>query len=281
MKNIKYLLLLMLSISTLTSCVDDGEDLSANAEGSNVAGFTNARENISNIANGDEYTFALKMKVAGPTVMDLTNPITVTYAATAASTAIEGVHYRIDDASTILSKDNNYLGFASVVMLTDGIDAPLAGPSPVLVLIATATTGDGTVVASGKPVTVTLNYACDSNLDGAYTETIDYTRKGVFQNTTTRTVSFTKTGVGEYRTSHVGHWAPSALGGTPGFTFYDVCGIITIPGQNLVDLYSNWVVGVAGASSIDPVTGIITMDYAVESPQGTPDRVYHATYVKQ
>jgi hypothetical protein len=31
------------------------------------------------------------MKVAGPTVMDLTNPTTVTFAATAAFPAIEGV----------------------------------------------------------------------------------------------------------------------------------------------------------------------------------------------
>jgi hypothetical protein len=42
------------------------------------------------------------------------------------------------------------LGAAKVVMLTDGIIAPLAGPSPV-VLIATATTGDGKVIASGTP----------------------------------------------------------------------------------------------------------------------------------
>jgi hypothetical protein len=55
----------------------------------------------------------------------------------------------------------------------------------------------------------------------------------------------------------------------------DVCGVITVPGQNLVDLYSNWVVGIAGASSIDEATGVITIDYAIESPQGTPDRLYH------
>jgi hypothetical protein len=48
-----------------------------------------------------------------------------------------------------------------------------------------------------------------------------------------------------------------------------VCGVITVPGQNLVDLYSNWVVGIAGASSIDEATGVITIDYAIESPQNT------------
>jgi hypothetical protein len=58
-KNIKYLFLLILSISTLTSCVNDTEDFTQNAEGPNVAGFTNARENVSNISDGSEYTFEL------------------------------------------------------------------------------------------------------------------------------------------------------------------------------------------------------------------------------
>jgi hypothetical protein len=40
------------------------------------------------------------------------------------------------------------------------------------------------------------------------------------------------------------------------------------------------IVGIAGASSIDEATGVITIDYAIESPQGT-NRLYHATFVKQ
>jgi hypothetical protein len=281
MKQIKYILIFIVSLTSLTSCIDNETDLDLNEKGNNVAGFTNARENVANIADGSEYEFALKMKLEGPTVMDLTSDVTVTFEATAASTAIEGVHYRIDNASTTLLKDNDYLGYANVVMLTDGIVAPLTGPSPILILTATATTGENKVVASGKPVTVTLNYACDSNLDGVYTETFEYWRGGAFQSSSTRTTTFTKTGVGEYRTSNVGHWTPSQLGGTPGFTFYDVCGEISIPGQNLVDLYSNWVQGVAGVSSVDPITGDIYMEYTIIVPPATSDRVYYVTYVKQ
>jgi len=271
----------MISMSFLTSCFDDETGLELNDQGNNVAGFTNARENVANIADGSEYDFTLKMKLEGPTVMDLTNDVTVTFEATAGSTAIEGVHYRIDNPTTTLLKANDFLGYANVVMLTDGIVAPLAGPSPILILKATATTGDNKVVASGKPVTVTLNYACDSNLDGNYTETFEYYRGGAFVSTGTRTTTFTKTGVGEYRTSNVGHWTPAQLGGTPGFTFYDVCGDISIPGQNLVDLYSNWVQGVAGVSSVDPVTGNIYIEYTIVVPPATSDRVYYVTYVKQ
>ncbi len=265
----------------MTSCFDDETGLELNDEGNNVAGFTNTTENVSKISSGEEYQIELQMKVSGPTILDLTSDITVSYAATDASTAIEGVHYRIDNPTTTLTKANNYLGYGSIVMLTEGIDAPLDGPSPILVLQATTTSGDGTVVASGKPVSVTLNYACDSNLDGTYTETQEYWRAGAFVSSTTRTVTFTKTGVGEYRTSEVGHWSQASLGYTPGFTFYDVCGAITIPGQNLVDAYGNWVVGVAGASSVDDITGDIYMEYEIEYPEGTDDRVYYVTYVKQ
>ncbi len=282
MKKLKYILLFIISSTLFTSClVDDDTSYDDNDKSINVAGFTNVRENVANIADGSEYVFTLKMKLEGPTVMDLTSDVTVNFAATSESTAIEGVHYRIDNASTTLLKDNDYLGYANVVMLTDGIVAPLAGPSPILILTATATTGENKVVASGKTVIVTLNYACDSNLDGAYTETIDYWRGGAFQSTTTRTTTFTKTGVGEYRTSNVGHWTPADLGGTPGFTFFDVCGQITIPGQNLVDLYSNWVQGVAGVSSVDPITGDIHIEYTIIVPPATSDRIYYVTYVKQ
>ncbi len=281
MKNIKILLILLISVSLFTSCFDDETGLELNDKGNNVAGFSNARENVANIADGSEYTIPLKMKLEGPTVMDLTSDVTVTFAATSASTAIEGVHYRIDNASTTLLNANDYLGYANIVMLSDGIVAPLAGPSPILILQATTTTGENTVVASGKPVTVTINYACDSNLDGAWTETYEYFRGGVFQWSDSRTTTFTKTGVGEYRTSEVGHWTPAQLGYTPGFTFYDVCGEITIPGQKLVDAYGNWVVGVAGASSVDPITGDIHMEYEVQYPAGTADRKYNITYVKQ
>lgn len=281
MKNIKYLMLLFLGLTVVTACFDDSESFDLNAEGPNLAGFTNARENVSNIADGSEYPFTVKMKVAGPTVTELSSDINVTFEATAASTAIAGVHYKIVNPSATLKKADNYLGFANVVMLTAGIDAPLAGPSPVLVLQAKTTSGDGKVIASGKPVSITLNYACDSKLAGTYKETTQYFRGGALVSNVSRTVTFTKTGIGQFRTSDVGHWTQAALGGTPGFTFYDVCGVITIPKQNLVDLYSNIVEGVPGKSFVDPVTGNITMQYTIVVPPATSDREYFVTYVKQ
>jgi len=260
MKNIKNLLILLISVSLFTSCFDDETGLELNAEGNNVAGFADERVNVSKIASGDEYLIDLKMKLEGPSTMDLTSDVTVTFAATAASTAIEGVHYRLDNPTTTLTKDNDYLGYGTIVMLSDGIVAPLAGPSPILVLQATTTSGDGKVVASGKPVKVTLNYACFSQLAGTYS--VVTLRDGA-QITPYSTVDFVETGTGEYRTSQVGHWTD--LGNVPGFTFYDVCDTITVPKQDLTETYTNQVEGVLGQSSVDADTGIITITYTIKS----------------
>ena len=82
-------------------------------------------------------------------------------------------------------------------------------------------------------------------------------------------------GSGSYRTENIGHWTQADLGGTPGFNFSDVCDEITIPEQLLVDLYSNLVTGVAGASFVDPDTGVIYFEYTV---CGADCRQYFVTY---
>jgi len=269
MKKLKYILIFILGATMFTSCFDDEALIDLNDDGNNVAGFTNARENVSRIASGDEYQISFKMTVTGPTLMDLTNDVTVSFAATAASTAIEGVHYRLDSPTTTLTKANNYLGTCNITMLTDGIIAPLA-ESPILVLQPTTATGDGKVVASGKPVTITLNYACFSDLSGDYTVVV-LRDGGVITPYTDITI--TETGIGEYRTSKVGHW--DDIGGTPGYTFYDVCGVLSVPPQLLVETYGNIVEGV-GNGSIYPITGVIHILYSITSDDWSSD--YDSTY---
>ena len=281
MKKIKYILMFFLSLTMLMSCFkDDESSLLLNDDGNNVAGFTNAKENVAAIADGTEYVFNFKMKLAGPTVLELTSDVDITIEATAASTAVEGVNYRLDNPNATFAKGENYLSECEITMLTDGIVAPL-DESPVLVLQAVTATGEKFVVASGKPVEITLNYACPSYLEGDYDATLEYWRYGVLQDTYTFVDHFTETGLGAYRTTRVGHWTVSDLGGTPGFTFYDVCGAISIPEQSLVDTYSNEVEGVAGASSVDPVTGNIYMEYTIITTTPADDRSYNVTYVKK
>jgi hypothetical protein len=272
MRKFKYLTLMILSVFFLNSCFEESE-LNLNDDGYNVAGFESATQSFAQVADGTEYPIAVKMKVMGPTVMDLTGSVTVTVAAHNSSTAVEGTHFKIEDPEITLSSDNNWLGIFTVTMLTEGIATPLK-KSPVVILEVTDATGHDKIINSGKVTKITLNYACPSDLAGNYAVTV--LRDGEAITPYNSTV-VTETGIGEYRTSEVGHWPASDFGGTPGFTFYDVCDVITIPGQNLVDLYSNWVNqdGLLPGSH-DPATGIIEVSYKITS---TWESVYDWTMV--
>jgi hypothetical protein len=275
MRKLKYSILMILSVVLLNSCWEDTTELDLNKESNNVAGFEFGSQNIAAVADGNAYEFEIKMKVKGPTSMDLTEDVTVTVAAAEASTAIEGTHFSIDVPTLTLKADNNYLGLFKITMLTEGIETPL-DESPILILEATAVTGPDNVVPSGKPITITMNYACFSDLAGTYDVAV--LRDGA-PISPYSVVTVTETGIGEYRTSEVGHWGQATLGGTPGFTFYDVCNVITIPGQNLVDLYSNWVNsdGV-DPGAVDPETGVITLAYKITS---TWESLYEWTLTPQ
>jgi len=281
---IKFIMLLALSVTTLTSCfiedvlVETTEPSAANDDGANLAGFATVSRTLGGIASGAEYVFDLKLDVAGPTSMDLTGDVTVTIGVDPSSTAIEGTHFKFTTNSVTLSASNNFKGFFPITMLSEGIIAPLA-VSPVLKLVVTNADGSGNVLGNAKPITLTLNYLCFSNLSGTYDAAMVYTGYDGAVSNISFTDTFTETGTGEYRTSEVGHWIGGLGIGTPGFTFYDVCNEITIPGQYLVDYYGNWVddLGIRGA--VNPDTGVITVNYSICYPQGTANcRYYAVTY---
>jgi len=278
MKTLKYILIIILSLGAFNSClVDDTTRYDLNDDGPNLAGFTDSRTSFSFVADGNDYGFTLKMKLIGPTSMDLTNDITVTVDADASSTAVEGTHFSLDQPTITLKKADNYLGLLPITILTEGIIAPLA-QAPVLVLKVVSATGDPTVLNNGKKIEITLNYGCFSNLAGTYDVSTEYTSTAGIVSMLSWTETITQTGVGTYRTERVGHWTPAALGGTPGFTFTDVCNVLSIPEQNLVDLYSNIVAG-TGPGSVTVATGDLYMEYSVCASGAC--RKYKSTYVKQ
>ena len=77
---------------------------------------------------------------------------------------------------------------------------------PVLVLKAVSATGDPNVTNNGKPINITLNYGCFSDLAGEYDVHTVITRTisgAISQYDWTETI--TQTGVGEYRTTVVAY----------------------------------------------------------------------------
>jgi hypothetical protein len=171
----------------------------------------------------------------------------------------------------VLEADQNHLAKFEFTMLTDGIFAPLA-EAPILVLEVLSATGDANVTNNGKLINITLSYQCFSDLAGTYDATM--VRDG--GTTYNYTDVITQIGVGQYRTSEVGHWIGGLGVGTPGYTFLDECNKITIPGQNLVDYYSNWVEGTKVGEAFPETTGAIETEYSITS---TWSSTYATTYM--
>jgi len=275
MKTLKYILILVLSLGAFNSClVDDTTRYDLNDDGPNLAGFTDARTSFSFVSDGNEYEFTVKMKLIGPTSMDVTDDIVVTIAADASSTAIQGTHFRLDNPSITLKKSDNYLGLMPVTILTDGIIAPL-DEAPMLVLKVVSATGAENVLNNGKKLEITLNYGCFSDLAGTYNAHLIRTNPDGTQTVHDYVDEITQTGVGEYRTTEVAHYIGGLGVGTNGYTFLDVCNVITVPNQNLVDYYSNEVFGHL-PGSVDPATGVIHTYYTVTFAAG--NRTYDCTY---
>jgi len=273
MKRITYILLLVIGVTFLNSCKEDERDVDQIEGSKNLAAFddVNSSPSFTRVANGSEYTATVYVKLTGPTASDVKSDISVTIGVdTEESTAIEGTHFRLSSEPLTLAANNNHLAKYEFTMLTAGIETPLP-ESPVVALKITQASGDGSVIASGKLYPVTLNYACPSYLEGWYACTM--VRDGV--DTYEYDDYITETGVGTYRTTEVGHWIGGLGVGTPGYTFQDVCGVLCVPQQYLVDYYSNIVQGTE-LGTVDE-DGTLHITYSISSDSWSS--VYENTYV--
>lgn len=287
MKTLKYFFLIFLTVGIFSSCWEDEAIYEQNDDGPNLVGFKDANTTIGGIANGDEYSFVLPIRVFGPTVTEVGSAVTATISTSDGTPgsdefiATEGVHYRLDNPQITLDPGNNFLGNFPITLLSEGIVAPLDS-IPVAFLRVTEVDGAGNVINSGKPIKITLNYLCFSNLAGSYSLTIERTSTTGANSVIERADEvITETSTGTYRTTYVGHWMPGDLApGTPGFTFTDVCNKITIAEQNLADYWANIVTGQGAPNgSVDPATGDIYLEYTVCASGAC--NIYKCTYVKQ
>jgi hypothetical protein len=255
-----YFAILFVSLLFTSCLVDDEAPSDNNDTGPNVAGFTDNSTTISGITNDSEYSFNLRVEVKGPGLVDLQGDVTLSIATdAAASTAVEGVNFRLDQTTITLSKSNNYLGLLPITLLTEGITAPL-DVDPVAKLMVTSASGDN-VVANGKLLTVNFAYLCFSDLAGNYdlTTVRDNGPDALFPNELV-----TEVASGYYKTESIYRWAVGSIAPDQGFNFFDVCNVISVPEQGLAQgFYSNPVYGTT-PSAVDPDTGIMIINYAVE-----------------
>ncbi|MBN2813375.1 MAG: hypothetical protein JXQ80_04820 [Bacteroidales bacterium] len=280
MKTIKYIFLLVMVIGAVSSCLVDNETTyDDNDTGLNLAGFTAAATTLGAVTDGTDYHYTLQMKVFGPTYKDIKSPVTVTVGVDPSSTAVEGVNFSLENPTIVLEPGNNLLNNFPITILTEGIRAPLE-VAPVIRLVVTSVTGAESVAPNGKPIDVTINYGCFSDLAGRYSTVVTRTNiDGAVTTFDAYEEDVYKTGIGEYHTSFVGHYIPTNGGGlgvgTEGFYFSDVCDVLTVPLQNLNDYYSNEVSGTE-LGSANPETGILTLKYQITFAAGI--RSYVSVY---
>nr|WP_321451784.1 hypothetical protein [uncultured Carboxylicivirga sp.] len=269
MKRLNYIFITMIAVLLLSSCGED-ESLTKKIEGgTNLIGFTDVEQGYSGIADGTEYPIEVKMRIVGPSMAMTSGDYDAVIEVDASSTAIEGTHFRIDNPNITLKASEDYIGKITVTMLTDGIQTPL-DESPVVVLKVKSVGGEASVIPNGKTLPLTLNYACPSFLEGDYLLEVTSSTGGYY----TAEETIVKTGVGEYLTPSVGTWS-SPLNAPNGLIFKDVCGVITVPNQDLAAMYSNATYG-HKVGSVNSETGVITIYYTIEFSAG--NREYTAVY---
>jgi PBP1b-binding outer membrane lipoprotein LpoB len=290
MKTIKYTIVMILGAFLLASCEQDNGFVNSVQDSPNLAIFADNSQNVSQIADGSEYEIGVPIKIDGPSLSDVSGDVMVTVepdfsGIPGSERAEEGTNFRIDDNTITLKESNNYLGTFTFTMITAGITAP---KSPKFNLKATETSGGGNILASGKPLALTLNYACDSNLQGTYNVVATRDDGTVFERDGEEIT--VQPGLGQYVTgSEGGFWNAPGSPYRPqilnhGLFFSDVCGNLTVAdGQNLGGIFGNEVGGVettevTGNSQTGNLTSF-TLKYFITFG-GTPAN-HTAVYTKQ
>ena len=191
MRNNKFTLqyLAVIALAILCSSCDAllDQDITDFGQGSNVVGFASNATTLTVPADGTDVPSSIPIYIIGPSVSNINSDITVSISIDPSSTAVEGVHYRLDSDTVTLSpsKDNlspsgsgvRFEGMLPVTIITEGIVPPIADP-PVINLNITDITTDANVVINDKTDTVvaTIGYACPFDIDnytGTYLATTD------------------------------------------------------------------------------------------------------------
>jgi hypothetical protein len=301
MKKLTATLFFLIAGALIFASCDKKDSLVSSVEnGSNLAGFTENSKTVTNISNGDTYKIKLPVKIFGPSARDLSGDYTLTIEPTYKSPgdtadipdsvrAKAGKNFKIAQNHITLKKSDNYLGAFYLTMLTKGVTAPLlykdsTSKSPTVYLKVKSVDGEGNVIASGKPITVKLNYACASELQGVYN--VQASVGGtVFKHDGAKVI---KTGIGQYETTSIGgFWTVPGSPYRPdavlnfGVKFSDVCGELTVKDSNLGGVYTNAVSGnaktkVKGNSQVAGEVVSFQLQYNID---GLGD--YKATYTYQ
>lgn len=292
MKKIKFLVLIF-AAALISSC-DVGNDTALNyGNGSYITQFPYAsKTELFPKDAGIVYDYSVPIELVGGNGKPLNSDITLSYVLDESNTAVEGTNFDFDSAatSTVIPAGST---FSTIKVKIYSASLDDQNP-PILALKLTAADASGNVVAiSGNKnvVQILLQGTCTSDLAGSYVAVT--TRLGNGAITTWSNEIIDEIGDGQYNTTTVGqYYAP---GGDPGvgpsfvlgaasdagYDFNEVCGRILVGTQNLAHVYSNEVRQSATqytASTVNPATGVITIEYSVFFTGNTVERPFRSVY---
>lgn len=263
MKSNKIYIFLAMLVATLTTtaCFDD-QGYDTLYDGNQV------EFNAANLPNGLTQSY-VRQNATQTDVLNLqinrvsttgTAPITVNVEADPTSTAVEGVHYRLDSKSITIGA-GEFVANLPVTVLTGNINP---SETPDLVLNMTSATGADVSANYGK-ITVKIRVICPSDLAGTWK----------FANGNVTTI--VKVGTGSYRIANL-----NAMGGYYGqqFTlagnFRDNCNKLELFGDEPTN-------GVAwrGNGVYDPATQTITFESVTDVTYNPEYSVTNVVMTKQ
>lgn len=286
----KIFLLGFIASLSLFSCNEDDSKFPVVGPNATIVGFplVAVTENFkTNLASAD-----LKVAVHLISYKNETLPsadITSTWSVDPSSTAVAGVDYaKVGTNDSVTISAGNNVGFIPFKVFPIVYDA--FNPKK-LVLNLNTTNAGGLIGSQYKQVTVTLQGVCVSAIGGNYTvSTLRVNNGAVF---TFGTEAFTPTVGTSYKTNYVGpYYSPPQTAGSSntinlgagtsaGYVFTDVCGKIRLQTQQLASVFSNEV-RQSGAqynvSSLNTVTGVVTVHYSIFFSGNTVERQFISTY---
>ncbi len=272
-KNILFSVLLSSSFIAITSCsggIGDanlaGSDLTNSAliVGWGKASVTESYFTDIGVLNNEYPLNILGCGYGTPYKSD----ITLTLSVDASSTAIDGDEYTIPSASFTIPAGSSF-AMVPVNVNTGSFNATAA--TKVVINVVASSNG---VVVSNAAKQMTINFVgCKSDI-ASFTYEVTTIGRGRQYGPHLETV--TEESVNSFLTASVGYWDPTLNPGH-GIRFSAICGVLTIPQQDLADTYSNEV-GPLGTAVVE-ANGDFVLKYYI-SLSGVNEAMT-ATYIRQ
>lgn len=282
MKNLKKLMILLIVPFLSVSCIveDDENTGLQGAENSPIAvGFNNSVALESYFEDIGPITKEYPVNVLGgnsgyPSSTDLV----VSYTIDPSSTAVEGSEFDFVDTSGSLTipAGSTFAQFPLIIN-TGGLDPDM--PTELILKLESVSGADSYVSSLNDELKITF-VGCQSTLN-LFTYNVVTTRDdGAVVDFGTQDIRIAAPNT--FITRSTGLWAVGSIADDQGLTFTDICGDLTITGQNLAQgTYSNQVTGTGAngaAGTVDPLTGNFSLSYSITFSAG--DATYTSVYTK-